>query len=97
VPRWNANVRIGPPEAARVREGLAPARGHRIPLPSVGVNRFDVLYLERDGGGYRHRRGKVKGVEICAGESVCFAWRFFLEARSTRMILWRRRIRHSRT
>jgi hypothetical protein len=44
-------------------------------------------FKERDGGGYRHRRGKVKGVGICADESERFTRRVFVKARGTPMIL----------
>ena len=45
--------------------GLAnSARGHRIPLRCYGMPSGTAPLNKRDGGGYRHCGGKVKGVSI---------------------------------
>jgi hypothetical protein len=66
------------------------ARGHRIPLRCYGLPSGTAPLNKRDGGGYRHCRGKVKGVSISTDESKHFGARAVLQIRVTAMIRHRR-------
>jgi hypothetical protein len=73
--------------AARVRTvSFRPRAPHS--LRRQGVPSLMASFKERDGGGYRHRRGEVKGVGIFADRSRCFALCFSRRERGTPMILW---------
>jgi hypothetical protein len=63
------------------------ARGDRISLRCYGMPSGTAPLNERDGSGYRHRHGEVKGIGIFADETTRFASCVWLETRGTRMIL----------
>jgi len=75
--------------AARVRTvSFRPRAPHS--LRRREYPRRTAPFQERDGGGYRHRRGKVKTVRISLVESKRFRTRMFVVVRGTPMILcWR--------
>jgi hypothetical protein len=76
------------PKAARERIGNS-ARGHRISLRCYGMPSGTAPFNEQDGGGYRHRRDKVKDVRVSDDVSKNFGARGFLKVRGTPMILGR--------
>ncbi len=78
----------GAPKPPRERIGNS-ARGHRISLRCYGMPSGTAPFNEQDGGGYRHRRDKVKDVRVSDDVSKNFGARGFLKVRGTPMILGR--------
>ena len=98
--RRAARVATGYSDAPRapvlLPAGMMPEPPGRGPYPSARGRRARSAIREYPperrplkseiGRGYRHRRGKVKGVRISVDESKHFGVRVWLVARGTRMI-----------